>query len=230
MLRVFISLILTSLCIGNTEIVNFDAYSANDADVLVSNAWSSFNLRTSEQHAEIIPAPLNTPLAAVCSSPEDLVSTVPSCPNEIWFKLNLDDDEWRTFSKFTFRVSWAASYPVDFAISILDPEAVAARFPTNSSQKDSPSTTRTKYARVRSVDIGVAARSNGHHGAPKVPFIVSVEPLHFGFVPESVIPLLQAFVPLLIGLLWAVPKVLRYVGSVADEARKEVYDARRKKK
>ncbi|EEB91026.1 hypothetical protein MPER_10688 [Moniliophthora perniciosa FA553] len=216
LLRLFISLILTSLCIANTEIVNFNAYSANDANISVSGTWPSFNPRTSEQRAEIIPAPLNTPLAAVCEE------TAPSsCPNEIWFKLDLDDDKWRTFSKFTFRVSWAAFYPVDFAISILDPEAVAARFPNPANSSYPPSTTRMKYARVRSVDIGVATTHS--NGTPKVPFIVNVEPLHLGFVPESMIPLLQAFIPLLIGLLWAVPKVLRYVRSVADEARKEVY-------
>ncbi|THV04757.1 hypothetical protein K435DRAFT_648719 [Dendrothele bispora CBS 962.96] len=222
---------------SNTEIVNFEVKPALDHDLSFVEEWPMFSPRNNEKRFDVVPAPLGTPLRHVCAGPEDLLSKTPQCPHEIWFKLGLDQDGWDKFSKFTLRISWPASSPADFVIDVYDPQQVAARFqippvPASSSTTSDSGNTRLKYARIRLVDTGVRAPIVSVNPVPfpsttataEVPFIVIVEPLYFGAIPESVLPAGVIFAPLLASLVFVMPKVNAYIDGMASATRKELKD------
>ena len=56
----------------------------------------------------------------------------------------------------------------------------------------------------------------------EVPFNLILEPLHFGVVPETVLPILAFLVPVVILAGMAVPYVNRYLDKIVRDARREV--------
>jgi len=142
------------------------------------------------------------------------------------------------FSAFTIRVLTIyrlkpfSQSPAGFSIDIYDPEQVATRFQVTSAPSSStqPEKTRIKYARIRLVDAGIrtptaSVEPDYFPSVPvtaKVPFIVIVEPLYLGVIPESVLPLGKILLPLLVALVFVVPRVNVYIDGIAKEIRKEL--------
>lgn len=93
--------------------------------------------------------------------------------------------------------------------------------------------TRTKYARVRVVDIGIrtptaeykALLLQGPIKPTPVPFMLILEPLYFGILPATLLPTvgLLILVATVAGL--AVPTVNRYLQAIAAQVREEIRDA-----
>jgi hypothetical protein len=118
-------------------------------------------------------------------------------------------------------------FPAEFSIELYNPQALSARLsqldtPSSSgSDPSAPLTTRLKYARIRLVDIGVLTSPRKHHPIP-VPFNLILEPLYFGILPASVIPILLFLIPVIIlaGLL--VPWVNGYLSKIVMKARDEI--------
>lgn len=68
------------------------------------------NYRNNQGHWNVDPALLDTPLQQVCESETAITpANLFSCPHERWLALDLDDESWMTYSKFTLRLSWPAS-------------------------------------------------------------------------------------------------------------------------
>ncbi|KAK1235279.1 hypothetical protein PQX77_001501 [Marasmius sp. AFHP31] len=154
------------------------------------------------------------------------------CQNEVWLKLALDEDEWQSFSKFTLRVSWPANYPTDFSIDVLSPEAVASHFhlqPSESISSVNNVPTRVTYARITALHTGIVVPAMSHIQPKLVPFVVILEGLHFGVLPESVAPVVLFLAVILLGLYFVVPKVVRGVERVAQDARLELTEMKGKR-
>ncbi|KIK71606.1 hypothetical protein GYMLUDRAFT_341290 [Collybiopsis luxurians FD-317 M1] len=223
--RLPISLLLlcyAALSFANTEIVNFDASNQVNAYVDGADTWPILRPGANEKPFSVMPAPLGTPPKGICSSPHDLLSKTPNCPHEIWIKLDMDDASWKSFSKFTLRISWpgSVSSPADFHINILNPETTATRF---SGAPTTPSSlTRVKYARIRVLDTGVISPLSGFTEVPPVRFIVTLEPLYFGIVPATLIPFLWVLLPAIAVSILAVPYVNAYLQQVAVAAKREM--------
>jgi len=68
------------------------------------------NYRNNQGYWNVDPALLDTPLQQVCESETAITPANPfSCPHELWLALDLDDESWMAYSKFTLRLSWPAS-------------------------------------------------------------------------------------------------------------------------
>ncbi|KAK0209257.1 hypothetical protein DFS33DRAFT_520428 [Desarmillaria ectypa] len=207
MLRCLLVLYLSVLAFANTEISNFYASSAVQAPVAVGTEWATLSAADNQRQYEIMPAPLGIPLTAVCpNSP---------CPHELWLKLDLSNNDWQRFTKFTLRISWAAYNPADFLIDILDGDAI-----TSTKSSDPP--TRLKYARIRLVDTGVVAPGMSVDRPAAVPFTVVLEPLYFGVLPASVLPTLYFLIPIVLLAAVSLPWINAYLEDVALKARREV--------
>ncbi|KAF8971799.1 hypothetical protein BDZ97DRAFT_1650826 [Flammula alnicola] len=111
------------------------------------------------------------------------------CPHELWIVLDLDEDEWNNFSKFTLRLSWPAYHPTDISIKIYDPASLAVF--SKQPRSTQPQKTRRKYARIQLVHTGVVAETTGSVFKDDSRYVVSIfavlEPLYFGVLPKSVI-------------------------------------------
>ncbi|KAK0465854.1 uncharacterized protein EV420DRAFT_1508316 [Desarmillaria tabescens] len=207
MLRCLLLLYLSILAVANTEIANFYASSAVQAPIVVGTEWAALSASDSQRQYEIVPAPLGTPLTAVCpNSP---------CPHELWLKLDLSNDDWQRFTKFTLRISWAAYDPTDFLIDILDGDSI-----TSAKSSDPPA--RLKYARIRLVDTGVLTPGMSVDRPTAVPFTVVLEPLYFGVLPASVIPTLYFLIAVVLLAAVALPWINAYLEDVALKARREI--------
>jgi hypothetical protein len=110
------------------------------------------NYKNNQGHWNVDPALLDTPLQQVCESETGIDSANPfSCLHELWIALDLDDESWMSYSKFTLRLSWPASVrctlfhyipksnsrlltirhyyqsPADFLLEIHSPQAILTR-------------------------------------------------------------------------------------------------------
>ncbi|KAI0789496.1 hypothetical protein C8Q75DRAFT_704067, partial [Abortiporus biennis] len=187
------------LVAANTEIVNFAALNSPELDILNAPQWPRLASDLPEALFRVQPAPLGTKLRDVCEkiSTEDSSSSS-ECPNELWLILDLESPKWLTYSKFTLRISWPASFPADFLIETFTPHQLASKLslPNLGSISDpSLPLTRRQYARIRVVDTGFTtprAKSISPHA---VPFAVRLEPLLFGVIPMTVVPTLMFLVP-----------------------------------
>ncbi|KAK0234237.1 hypothetical protein IW262DRAFT_1291106 [Armillaria fumosa] len=205
--RYLLLLYLSVLAFANTEIANFYASSDVQAPVAVGKEWAALSASENQRQYEIIPAPLGTPLTAVCpSSP---------CRHELWLKLDLSNDDWQQFTKFTLRISWAAYDPADFLIDIIDGDAI-------SSGKSTDPPTRLKYARIRLVDTGVVTPGISVDRPTAVPFTVILEPLYFGVLPASVVPTLYFLIAVVLLAATALPWINAYLEGYALKARREI--------
>ncbi|KAJ3753265.1 hypothetical protein EV360DRAFT_53754 [Lentinula raphanica] len=212
--------LFASLALANTEIVNFEASDQVAADVHGANLWHVLSPEANEKPFNVSPAPLGTRINSICSSAEDLLSDAPNCEHELWIKLDLDHPKWKSYTKFTLRISWPGSSPADFGINIINPQATASRFAGG--PITSPSLSRIKFARIRVVDTGVISPLSGLTEVQPVPFIVTLEPLYFGVIPASIAPLLWISLPVLVCSAFLVPYVNAYLQSVAVDAGKEL--------
>ena len=83
------------------------------------------------------------------------------------------------------------------------------------------------YARIRVVDTGVLTPTRENIQStptpPPVPFMLIVEPLYLGVIPESVLPTLKLLVPVVVIALLLVPYVNRYLDGVAANARRQIH-------
>ena len=134
-------------------------------------------------------------------------------------------------------IRWLLQFPVDFDIQIYESDALSAHFghieqrPPNSSTVETPA--RREYARIRLVDTGVftptwksLSQNSGHapsRSSPRpVPFILILEPLYFGVLPPSVVPLLWYILLVVAVAAFAVPRIQRYLLHVASQANDEL--------
>ncbi|KAH7924473.1 hypothetical protein BV22DRAFT_1066690 [Leucogyrophana mollusca] len=207
---------------ANTEIINLVASEENKVvlpSVPVGN-WPTLHYAHNELRWAIHPAPLDTNLSQLCESDAHPASPESSpflCPHELWVALDLDDQNWRAYSKFTLRLSWPASSPADFLIEIHTPESLSTRLST---------TTRQKYARIRVVDAGVLT-PGPHLKSPEfavepVPFILILEQLYLGILPASLLPTVCFLVPVLLAAAMTVPYITRYLDGFVRQAREEL--------
>ncbi|KAL0952013.1 hypothetical protein HGRIS_008662 [Hohenbuehelia grisea] len=165
------------------------------------------------------------------------------CPHELWIRLDLSEEPWRGHSKFTLRASWPASFPTDFHIQVYTSRELRDYFVHRGVAPElntahaipPPVPVRFKYARIRLVNTGVLtpeAHTDPSQASPSpdtqaldnepVPFVLVLEPLHFGVLPGSVVPVLVLLVPILVFAVLAVPRLNVYLEKLAQEARKEL--------
>jgi hypothetical protein len=109
------------------------------------------NYKNNQGHWNVDPALLDTPLQQVCESKTGIDPANPfPCLHELWVALDLDDESWMSYSKFTLRLSWPASVrctlfhsvpspihgcyhasllqsPADFLLEIYSPQAILTR-------------------------------------------------------------------------------------------------------
>ncbi|KAL0068490.1 hypothetical protein AAF712_004568 [Marasmius tenuissimus] len=223
---------LASLAISsfaNTEIVNFDA-SSKGIEVALEIDWPALHPRDHERILQVnSTADKQTRVSE--GGPCTVLEGLGPCQNEVWLKLALDEGEWQSFSKFTLRVSWPANYPTDFSIDVFSPEAVASYFHLQPSESNSTMNvpTRVKYARITALHTGVIVPAMSHIQPKLVPFVVTLEGLYFGVLPESVVPIVLCLAVVLLGLYFIVPKVVRGVERVAQDARLELTEMKGKR-
>ncbi|KDQ62931.1 hypothetical protein JAAARDRAFT_28899 [Jaapia argillacea MUCL 33604] len=220
--------LLSHFANANTEIVNFSVQLEDN--LAVPGVWPSLHYGHSEEQWTGQPAPLQLTEQHICKpahlfSPLGMIPGRTSCSHEIWTMLDLDQETWRNFSKFTLRISYPASSPTEFSIKIFSPSELHNEISTPSSMYNStlkipgsPSMTRRKYARIRLSHTGV---SIGSPQPPPVTFNVILEPLYFQVLPASVIPILSFLVPLVvIGIVSTFP-INRFFRGLAESARSE---------
>lgn len=127
-----------------------------------------------------------------------------------------------------------SQFPSDFSIQIYNPESLATHFGSaQSSDTSSIAMTRTKYARVRVVDVGIrtptaeykALLLQGPIKPTPVPFMLILEPLYFGILPATLVPTVGLLVLVAIMAGLAFPTVNRYIQDIAAQAREEIRDA-----
>lgn len=122
--------------------------------------------------------------------------------------------------------SW--QFPADFDIQVFDPEELSAHFGAKHKTRLTTKT-RKKYARIRAVDTGVLTPTLNSHTsgknpvqAPLVPFILLLEPLYFGVLPSTVVPVLAYIVFVIIVACMSVPILNRYFRQIALKANEEL--------
>ncbi|KAI0370030.1 hypothetical protein BV20DRAFT_995650 [Pilatotrama ljubarskyi] len=227
----FCTVVPTHFVSGNTEIVNFDASPSTNILFPQTLDWPVLNPTTPHKLLRVLPASVDTPITSVCEP-----ITAGQCENEKWLSLDLDEQPWLPYSKFTLRISWPASHPAEFYIELHSPESLASVVPdANDVQEDPPnlSSTRRKYARIRVIHQGVLtpSRSNQNRTVKPVPFEVIVEPLYLGVIPASLVPTL-VFLLVLVGVTAFVvlPRIQAYVFAVASQVRSEAAFAEERRK
>ncbi|KAF9018443.1 hypothetical protein BDZ89DRAFT_1073872 [Hymenopellis radicata] len=126
---------------------------------------------------------------------------------DLWLSLHTSGS-WNAYDRFTLRISWAASYPIDFSITLYNP-------PDSSLE-------RVKYAHIHAVHSGVFTPPVERASEPlRVPFTVILEPLVFGVLPLSVQPILVCLGVIVLGAALVTPKIHAVLARMAMEARKE---------
>ncbi|KAG5653906.1 hypothetical protein H0H81_009498 [Sphagnurus paluster] len=191
--------------------------------------WPRLNQTHNDREWAVVPAPYGTPLNDVCKNKSSGTDT---CAHELWVLLDLAQ-EWSTHSSFTARLSWPASYPADFSIKVYDSETLSAYLGINAQTMQPPSLQnhqRHRYARIRVVDTGVLtpgyqAATTQPAGPVPVPFVLALEPLYFGFLPPSIIPVLGYIVVAIIACCLALPKIYKHLESIALQAKQELATA-----
>ncbi|KAG6811459.1 hypothetical protein H0H92_007282 [Tricholoma furcatifolium] len=217
----------------NTEIVNFHVPEVYNEEISFTKNWPKLSFSDNEREWTMPPAPLGTPITEICASQS---TTNYTCPHELWLALDLARD-WSTYSSFTLRLSYPASYPAEFSLDIFDPKSLSAHFklqserehhPQGSYSSSSATQARLRYARIRLVDTGVLTpRPKTHVTSTEkitptpVPFILILEPLYFGVLPPIVVPALGYIVCVCLLAWMIVPTLIRRIETIAAEAKRE---------
>jgi hypothetical protein len=119
-------------------------------------------------------------------------------------------------------------HPADFLVEAIPASSLPSLLPLgalprdNTTETGSKSVTRRHYARIRLVATGVRPPLTAQYTQLTVPFALILEPLHFGILPSSILPVLSFLVPVVLAA-WVVvaPRVYRYLSSVAQDIRVE---------
>jgi len=211
--------------LANTEIINFRVLGPSTQVVSSHNLLLTLNSSCNDIQGTILPAPLGTPIQDVCKH-HNYKGDLLSCPHELWTVLDLDD-RWHSYSSFTLRLSWLASHPTDFSIHIYDVEQVSAHLGLVLQAEAFPPR-RVKYACIQAIDTGVRpSHLPSHSNLPRssstpVPFILILEPLYFGILPRSILPVL-AYLALTSIVAWvAAPKINNHFANLATQAKQEL--------
>ncbi|KAH9934082.1 uncharacterized protein BXZ73DRAFT_100920 [Epithele typhae] len=210
---------------ANTEIVNFDVSLSPDLPLPQAAAWPTLSPEAAEQLFHVTPAPLGASIADVCE-PATLDS-LGACPHELWLALGTDAPPWDGFTKFTLRISWPATSPADFHIDTFAPDELVQRLRAPHLahvRLAARGRTRRRFARVRVVSTGVLTPSaDGAHARrarEPVSFVVRVEPLYFGVLPGSVVPVVLLLLAVAAAAGFVVrPVVQRRLEEVAGAVR-----------
>ncbi|KAN0130046.1 hypothetical protein V8E53_012200 [Lactarius tabidus] len=197
--------------LANTEILNFPGHPTSVAP-LPSNWTTTTVLHAGNDEIivrHITPAAPHAPPCADDDAPNE-------CPHDLWLTLDLDHDgTWTHYDRFTLRVSWPASHPAVVAISLHPP-------PSSASDSAPVRTARHHLARIRLTEEGVRVPAASTQHAT-VPLVVRLEPLVFGVLPPSVIPVVATLLVLLSAAAYGVvPAVLRLVEDAAGMAGREL--------
>ena len=109
-------------------------------------------------------------------------------------------------------------------MKIFDPAGISLSIPASPHQQ--PQKTRRKYARIQLVFTGVLTprtRPPPPEAITRIiPIFLKLEPLYFGVLPESVVPVIWLMIPVVIIGAVAASKANKYFQSVVEEAKKEV--------
>ncbi|PFH49789.1 hypothetical protein AMATHDRAFT_4554 [Amanita thiersii Skay4041] len=200
-----------TLALANTEIVNFAfSDSLQQLPFPAPLEWPILSQQQAEHIFNVTPAPSFT----ACD-----IDDHTTCPYQVWAVLNAGGATWSAYSKFTLRISWPAMFPTDFSIRLF------------SSQADP----RTKYARIRIVFDGVfTPANNGTHPflpyrttndeeLQSVPFFLNFEPLYFGVLPASMLPVVVVLVVAsLFAYKFIVPPIERFIHKLIERAKEEL--------
>lgn len=120
----------------------------------------------------------------------------------------------------------APQSPADFAIQTFSPVELSQQLGKSSytsSLTDGQKQTRRRYARIRVVDTGVRNPLSQAPVRGTVPFALHLEPLYFGVVPSSVVPVILFLLPLVaITAFFIAPRIHRYMASIAVDAKAEL--------
>ncbi|KAJ6520318.1 hypothetical protein C8R45DRAFT_56799 [Mycena sanguinolenta] len=246
--RSLLLLLLATLIHGNTEITNFAASERTDVLLLRGRGWPTLRPRSTTRWT-LTRAPYGTPFSAVCASSAESESE--RCPYELWLAL----DTPSTYGRWTLRISWPAYMPTDFELEVFDPRAAAALH-LIPPEVGAPTSTR-KYARIRAVDAGV--RTPGTRWIPnvyallgrvfqngsldlnadsyleeaeddEVHFILTLEPLILGVLPESVVPFLLVAIAVVVAIIHpggVLERIQKGVEGLVKEAKKEILEGKK---
>ncbi|CAE6497837.1 unnamed protein product [Rhizoctonia solani] len=224
---------------GNTEILNFD--SALSLDVPELNvSRHSIDARSSTRLFSLELAPHQTLWSDVCDGVND-------CPYEVFIKLNLEKSHdgpvlgTDETPKYSLRISSTPSPPAQFKVEVLTPkqayEITAKRagfIPTGEDTQNFP-LTRTIYARIRARDAGVLVpqEMTWHFFPPLVPrpsniahFHLILDPLLFGFIPKSVVPVIWAILVAGVSGIWCLGWVKGHLDALALRVCEQIEDGR----
>jgi hypothetical protein len=169
----------------------------------------------------------------------------PPCPHDLWLVLDLDGDRkngyehsnedsaWKSYDRFTLRVSWPASYPVQVALSLYPVIPSAA---PSSAHTGTMSPRRVHLARIRLEQEGIPIPRREHREGEGVPLVVLLEPLVLGVLPASVLPIVGTLLGVLLmaAVSYSVllPRVLGddKLGEVVERARRELAERKEKER
>ncbi|KIM35632.1 hypothetical protein M413DRAFT_347306 [Hebeloma cylindrosporum] len=211
---------------GNTEIVNFQAQEVLAVDLDFTDAWPELNATSSSLQLNVTSARLGSMLPrAICGTLDQWQLGNPqTCPHEVWLSLSVDDEGWKHFDKFTLRLSWPAFHPTQITMDIYDPTSLGA-FTTKGTSSNTTTMTKTRrrYARIQMVHTGVLTPGIvlDDNSRYNVPFILTLEPLYFGVLPESVLPVVCAILCVILLGLPIAAKINGGLQTVVLEAKRD---------
>jgi len=91
-----------------------------------------------------------------------------------------------------------------------------------------PRKTRRKYARIQMVHTGVLTpaingftRAFNETSRYEVPFVITLEPLYFGVLPSSLVPVVLTVLAILVAGLPIARRIHRYLEGIAQQAKEE---------
>ncbi|KDQ15670.1 hypothetical protein BOTBODRAFT_31554 [Botryobasidium botryosum FD-172 SS1] len=231
--RILAILLCCASVLGDTEIINFvsdvhDDFSLNG----ISHHWPSINASSTLFTIKPESAYLPHSVRDTCRD-----AKAGECPHELWVALDLGDIQNRERIGFTLRASWPAHMPADFSLQLFSPSEVASAWNvTSSATANAPS--RRQFARIRAKSKGILtpiqrprtgdAESLASPEPEPVQFHLIVERLHFGLVPESLIPTIYTLIAVILSASAFVPYVYTFLAKTAEGARVEL--AQREKK
>ncbi|KAF8167266.1 hypothetical protein B0H34DRAFT_8845 [Crassisporium funariophilum] len=212
--------------LGNTEIINFPVHQEPTVWLPFTTTWPTLSPESSTLMMNVSSAPLGTVLPqSICANLDRWhpVENVETCPHELWVVLELDQDTWRAYDKFTLRISWAAFNPTDISMEIFDHASLSAY--SKGDAAASTQKTRRKYARIQLVHTGVltpgVTTPMDQELRYNMPIFLILEPLQFGVLPTSVVPVIIAIL-IVVVLGWPVSKkISTYLQTIVRDARIE---------
>ncbi|KAL1745800.1 hypothetical protein HDZ31DRAFT_62777 [Schizophyllum fasciatum] len=207
-----LALFVLPCVLANTEIVNFsflDTYNTTDAPSSIT--W--LNHTVNERVLSIVPLSMDYNLHAF--------NTSLATDSEVWVELRADSAPWSAYERFTARISSPASAPANFYLQIFDPD-------TSTTDEQAP--LRKKLARIRARHVGVSSPlTTGAPNRPPVPvrFVITLEPLLLGVLPQSVLPFLGlAAATVFCAVRFVLPWVMQQLAAPLADLQKDIATAK----